>query len=203
MRFEGTLRNSRYRKRGHKLCVVCEDIFFFIFSLTSGSVLAESQCSQPTELAELLFWCYLLIRSFADSFPTAAVALIDAVIVIATRETSSGRGDVGRQLAFGSMGFAIFGPLTGYLTTILHGTKTIYYLPILIHVGLMLLVAVIALVSNDIPLSPPEWSWHTRCGMLALPMSAIKRYGSETAALFFVLMVMGTFWSTMDSYLPL
>lgn len=53
------------------------------------------------------------------------------------------------------------------------------------------------------PLSPPEWWWQTRCGMLALPMSAVKRYGSETAALVFVLIIMGIFWSAMDTYLPL
>lgn len=178
-------------------------MLFLFFLLTVGSVLAESQCSQPSGLAELTFWTYLVIRSIADIFPTTAVALVDAAIVIATRETSSGRGDVGRQLAFGSIGFAIFGPLTGYLSTILHGANTIYYLPILIHAGLMFLVAIIALAANSMPLSPPEWWWHTRSGMLALPMSAIKRYGSETAALIIVLMVMGTFWSTMDSYLPL
>ncbi|XP_035728364.1 uncharacterized protein LOC118444310 isoform X1 [Vespa mandarinia] len=171
--------------------------------VTPGSVLTESQCSQPSGLAELTFWTYLVIRSIADIFPTTAVALIDAAIVIATRETSSGRGDVGRQLAFGSIGFAIFGPLTGYLSTLLQGANTIYYLPILIHAGLMLFVAIIALAANNMPLSPPEWWWHTRSGMLALPMSAIKRYGSETAALVIVLMVMGTFWSAMDSYLPL
>lgn len=168
-----------------------------------GSILAESQCSQPSGLAELTFWTYLVIRSIADIFPTTAVALIDAAVVIATRETSSGRGDVGRQLAFGSLGFALFGPLTGYLSTLLQGVNVTYYLPILIHAGLMILVGIVALAANNMPLSPPEWWWHTRSGMLALPMSAIKRYGSETAALVVVLMVMGTFWSAMDSYLPL
>ncbi|XP_043486605.1 uncharacterized protein LOC122514044 isoform X1 [Polistes fuscatus] len=171
--------------------------------VTPGSILAESQCSQPSGLAELTFWTYLVIRSIADIFPTTAVALVDAAIVIATRETSSGRGDVGRQLAFGSLGFAIFGPLTGYLSNLLQGANRIYYLPILIHAGLMLLVAIVALAANSMPLSPPEWWWHTRSGMLALPLSAIKRYGSETAALVIVLVVMGIFWSAMDSYLPL
>nr|XP_050860898.1 uncharacterized protein LOC127068607 isoform X1 [Vespula vulgaris]XP_050860899.1 uncharacterized protein LOC127068607 isoform X1 [Vespula vulgaris] len=171
--------------------------------VTPGSILTESQCSQPSELAELTFWTYLVIRSIADIFPTTAIALVDAAVVIATQETSSGRGDVGRQLVFGSLGFSIFGSLTGYLSTLLEGASTIYYLPILIHAGLMLLVAIVALAANSMPLSPPEWWWHTRSGMLALPMSAIKRYGSETAALVIILMVMGTFWSAMDSYLPL
>lgn len=52
------------------------------------------------------------------------------------------------------------------------------------------------------PLSPPEWWWQTKSGMLAIPMSAIRKYGPETAALTFVAMVLGIFWSTIDSYQP-
>ncbi|CAK9811870.1 Major facilitator superfamily domain-containing protein 6 [Anthophora plagiata] len=167
------------------------------------SVFADSQCQQTKDWSHLVFWTYLAIRSTADIFPTTAVALIDAAVVIATRETSCGRGDVGRQLAFGSLGFAIFGPLTGYLCTLIENLNSFYYLPIGMHAAMMLLAALVALCANGMPLSPPEWWWHTRSGMLALPMSAIKRYGSETAALVIVLIVMGTFWSAMDSYLPL
>ncbi|XP_006607714.1 uncharacterized protein LOC102675846 isoform X2 [Apis dorsata] len=167
------------------------------------SILIESQCQQTEDWSYLVFWTYLTIRSVADIFPTTAVALIDAAVVIVTRETSCGRGDVGRQLAFGSLGFAIFGPLTGYLCTLMENLNSFYYLPIGIHAAMMLLAALVAFCANGMPLSPPEWWWHTRSGMLALPMSAIKRYGSETAALVIVLIVMGTFWSAMDSYLPL
>ncbi|CAL7939106.1 unnamed protein product [Xylocopa violacea] len=167
------------------------------------SVLIESQCQQTKDWSHLVFWTYLAIRSAADIFPTTAVALIDAAVVIATRETSCGRGDVGRQLAFGSLGFAIFGPLTGYLSTLMENLNSFCYLPICMHALLMLLAAYVAISANGMPLSPPEWWWHTRSGMLALPMSAIKRYGSETAALVIVLIIMGTFWSAMDSYLPL
>ncbi|XP_003703511.2 uncharacterized protein LOC100877436 isoform X2 [Megachile rotundata] len=167
------------------------------------SVLVEYMCQQNENWSQLVFWTYLAIRSTADIFPTTAVALIDAAVVIATRETSCGRGDVGRQLAFGSLGFAIFGSLTGYLSTLIENLTSFCYLPICMHAIMMLLTAVVALCANGMPLSPPEWWWHTRSGMLALPMSAIKRYGSETAALVIVLIVMGTFWSAMDSYLPL
>lgn len=57
------------------------------------------------------FWLYLFMRSVADIFPTAAVALLDAAVVIATRETSTGRGDVGKQFAAGALGFALFAPI--------------------------------------------------------------------------------------------
>ena len=150
----------------------------------------------------MTFWMYLTIRSIADIFPTAAVSLVDAAVVIATRETSCGRGDVGHQLAFGSLGFAAFGPLVGYLNSLVP-SRPAYFLPIAFHVGTMILAAIVALAANGMPLSPPEWWWQTRSGMLAVPMSAVKRYGSETAALFFVLLILGTFWSAMESYLPL
>lgn len=169
----------------------------------SGGMLAESQCQRTGDWTEAAFWMYLFVRSVADIFPTTAVALIDAAVVIATRETSCGRGDVGRQLAFGSLGFALLGPLAGYLSTLTSDIGPAYWLPLVLHAALMILAAIVALSANGMPLSPPEWWWHTRSGMLALPMSAVKRYGCETAALIFVLLVMGTFWSAMDCYLPL
>lgn len=106
--------------------------------------------------------------------------------------------------AFGCLGFAIFGPLSGYLTTLLpQPISASYYAPLALHGLLVLLAACIALSSDSMPLSPPEWWWHTRSGMLALPMSAVRKYGGETAALFIVLILAGALWSTVDSYLSL
>lgn len=52
------------------------------------------------------------------------------------------------------------------------------------------------------PLSPPEWWWHTKIGMVAIPMSAIRKYGPETGALLVVTVILGIFWSAIDSYQP-
>lgn len=52
------------------------------------------------------------------------------------------------------------------------------------------------------PLSPPEWWWHTRCGLLALPMSSVRKYGFETAALGVVLFLLGVCWNAIDTFLP-
>jgi len=52
------------------------------------------------------------------------------------------------------------------------------------------------------PLSPPEWWWHTRCGLLALPMSSVRKYGLEIAALGIILLLLGVFWNAIDSFLP-
>lgn len=52
------------------------------------------------------------------------------------------------------------------------------------------------------PLSPPEWWWHTRCGLLALPMSSVRKYGWEVAGLGIILFLLGVFWSSIDAFLP-
>lgn len=52
------------------------------------------------------------------------------------------------------------------------------------------------------PLSPPEWWWHTRCGLLALPMSSIKKYSLEIGSLSLILVILGIFWSAIDSFMP-
>lgn len=167
-----------------------------------GSVLAESQCIKTIGDPEYTFWSYLIIRSIADIFPTAAIVLFDAAIIIATRETSSGRGDVGRQLAWGTVGFAIFAPIAGYLSQDVMPASSAHAIAIIMFAAFMILAALITLFSSGMPLSPPEWWWHTKCGMLALPMSSVKHYKFETGVLVFVLFLLGIFWSTLDSYLP-
>lgn len=81
-----------------------------------NSVLADSRCVQTIGNPDVTFWLYLILRSIADIFPTAAIALLDAAVIIATRETSTGRGDVGRQLAWGALGFGLFAPIIGIIS---------------------------------------------------------------------------------------
>lgn len=50
------------------------------------------------------------------------------------------------------------------------------------------------------PLTPPEWWWHTKIGMLAIPMSAIRKYGPEIFGLFIVSILLGGFWAAVDQY---
>lgn len=52
------------------------------------------------------------------------------------------------------------------------------------------------------PLSTPEWWWHTATGLLTMPMNAVRRYGAETAAVFAVVALLGTLCSGIDTYLP-
>lgn len=150
--------------------------------------------------ADQTFWTYLIIRCIADSFPTAAIALLDAAIIIATRETSKGRGDYGRQMAWGSLGWALFAPIVGAIGQA--PDTPVYLISIVVAVVLMVVAAITILLANAMPLSPPEWWWHTKIGMVAIPMSAIRKYGPETGLLLFVTLVLGIFWSAIDSYQP-
>ncbi|KAF2894777.1 hypothetical protein ILUMI_11397 [Ignelater luminosus] len=156
----------------------------------SNSVFIESACSVNTSS----FWWYLVIRSIADIFPAAAVALLGAAIIIATRETSTGRGDVGKQFAVGALGLAIFAPIIGAIDS--------FIVAFSIYSVFMVIGALILLIDYNMPLSPPEWWWHTRCGLLAVPMSSIRKYGLEIAALALVLLLLGIFWNGIDPYLP-
>ncbi|XP_044254355.1 uncharacterized protein LOC123004901 [Tribolium madens] len=159
---------------------------------TSASLLKTSECGYNA----MSFWLYLVIRSIADIFPAAAVALLSTAVVIATRETSTGRSDIGKQLAAGALGFAIFAPIIGGCA---NGNLRD---ALICFTVLNLLAIVILLFDNNMPLSPPEWWWYTRCGLLALPMSSVRKYRNEVIALGVILFVLGILWNAIDAYLP-
>uniref|UniRef100_A0A2A4JXZ6 Major facilitator superfamily associated domain-containing protein n=1 Tax=Heliothis virescens TaxID=7102 RepID=A0A2A4JXZ6_HELVI len=163
-------------------------------------VLADAECRLIIGDPTYTFWTYLVVRILADIWPTAALALLGAACVIATRETSLGRGDVGRQLAFGTLGLAIFPPLAGLAAEQMPDTP--YLIPFILHAVFMVIGALILLFDSHMPLSTPEWWWHTATGVLAMPMNTVRRYGAETAAVFAVVALLGTLWSGVDAYLP-
>ncbi|CAG9765500.1 unnamed protein product [Ceutorhynchus assimilis] len=158
----------------------------------SNSLLKQSQCGYNN----ISYWLYLFIKSFADIFVAAAVTLLATAVVIATRETSTGRGDIGKQYACAALGFGLFAPIIGGCA------DGRFFEAAICFTVLMALAVIILLVDEKMPLSPPEWWWHTRCGLLALPMSAVRSYGLETAALAAILFSLGVFWNSIDSFLP-
>lgn len=112
------------------------------------SVLAESQCVQVIGDPSATFWSYLIIRSIADIFPTAAITLLDAAVIIATRETSTGRGDVGRQLAWGTFGFSIFAPLVGFLSQDVMPATPAFAICIIFFAIFMVIAAIILIFAK-------------------------------------------------------
>lgn len=80
------------------------------------------------------------------------IVLLNTAVIIATRETSSGRSEIGRQLAWGALAWAIF-PLIFGLCGI-HGD---IFVPVIVCIVLWAIAALILIFTKSIPLSPPEW----------------------------------------------
>lgn len=137
------------------------------------------------------------IRAFADIFTVSIIVLLNTAIIIATRETSNGRSEIGRQLAWGALGWGIFPLILGYA-----GIHANLFVPAIICIVLWVIAAIILLINQSIPLDPPEWWWHTKIGMMAIPLSAIRKYTPEIIALSFVAVVLGAFWSIINTYQP-
>ncbi|XP_034481768.1 uncharacterized protein LOC117787367 [Drosophila innubila] len=142
---------------------------------------------------------YTIIRLLGDIFAMASLTLLNTAIVIAVRETSEGRGEVCRQYVWGAIGYIVFFSDMLFLH---HQHSDVAGLTILIiFIVCFLLGAVVLLCASQMPLSPPEWWWHTKTGMLVVPMSAIRRYSPEIVVLTLVSILFGTFWSSIHSFL--
>ena len=60
------------------------------------SFLMGSRCYKSVGNNSEMFSLYLIIRSFADLFMITAHSLFNVAIIVATRETSIGRGNIGK-----------------------------------------------------------------------------------------------------------
>lgn len=144
---------------------------------------------------------YTTIRLIGDIFPMAALTLLNTAIVIAVRETSEGRGEVCRQYVWGAIGYVVlFSPLDLFFFQN-EPNHDAALVALIIFIVSFVLGAVVLLCATQMPLSPPEWWWHTKTGMLVVPMSAIRRYTPEILVLTLVSILFGTFWSSIHSYL--
>lgn len=101
---------------------------------------------------DVTYWSYLLIRSIADIFPVSIIVLLNTAVIIATRETSTGRSEIGRQLAWGALAWGVF-PLILGACSVHDNILT----PVIICIVLWIVAAIILLIAKSIPLSPPEW----------------------------------------------
>lgn len=102
---------------------------------SDDNVLYDSQCTVIEGDPVLSFWLYLVFRALADTFLLATLTLIDTAIVIATREISSGRDDVGIQFAWGTIGWSIV-----YIAT---AASVNFTLPIIIGVICMAIAGIL------------------------------------------------------------
>lgn len=103
---------------------------------STDSILLVSECGYNN----ISFWLYLIIRSIADIFPAAAVALLDGAVVIATRETSTGRGDIGKQFAAGALGLAIFAPIVSSVNKQVLSLASLVMFDVLMILGALIML---------------------------------------------------------------
>lgn len=147
---------------------------------------------------------YTIVRLLGDILAMAALTLLNTAIVIAVRETSEGRGEVCHQYVWGAIGYVIlFLPLIQLFQQPDHPeyATAVTLAALITSIVCFVLGAVVLLFATQMPLSPPEWWWHTKTGMLVVPMSAIRKYSPEIAVLTLVSILFGTFWSSIHSFL--
>lgn len=53
---------------------------------------------------------------------------------------------------------------------------------------------------RSLPLTPSDWWWHTKCGMLAIPMSALKRYKWVITAIAISAFILGGVWHAQEAF---
>lgn len=160
--------------------------------------LSESLCYEVQE--ESILVPYFILRALGDLFALSVHLLLNIAIIVATRETSSGRGNVGHQLAWGAIGIIVFA--IGLLLVHTNGATSAAYdhlIPMITFCVSVLIGALIVIIARKLPVTPTESWWHTKCGMLAYPMSAIKRYRSVIFGICSVAFLLGTLWNTMET----
>ncbi|XP_039279883.1 uncharacterized protein LOC111045438 isoform X2 [Nilaparvata lugens] len=164
----------------------------------SDSILLPAKCQKTIGNDQLTFWSYLAIRSIADIFPTTTLALLDSCLITATRDSP---GLLGPQLAVAAAGLAIFPVISLFVSNLtslfFEVTLSAYASPILMFALLSLGAALIVIFDKSMPLSPVDYWLHSGSSYFNF-----KGGGGEITVILFILVLLGTFWSCLDSYLP-
>lgn len=95
----------------------------------------------------LQFDLYLTLRIIAELFPVIIHTLLNIAIIIATRETSIGRGNVGHQWVFYPIGVLMFATLIGLLNHLI-GDVQQFLVPFLTFTITMFACAIVVLFSG-------------------------------------------------------
>lgn len=91
---------------------------------------------------------YIPLRIIAELFPVIIHMLLNIAIIIATRETSVGRGNVGHQWVFYPIGVLVFASVIGLINHALPSDVDNFFVPILVFAVTMLICAVVVLLSK-------------------------------------------------------
>lgn len=107
-----------------------------------GSILEKSSVKRD----EVPFTCYLTIRAIAEIFPLIVHLLLNISIIIATRETSVGRGNVGHCLAYYPIGVLVFSAAIGITNHLIPYSINTFFVPIITFAVTMLVCAIIVVL---------------------------------------------------------
>lgn len=133
------------------------------------------------------FYFYLSIRSLLDFFLLAALTLFNTIVIIATRDASTGVANFGRQLVWGAIGWIIF-------------FNDDYEQPYLLFCLLYTTAAVILLSPLQMDLSPPEEWWKFKTTpQKFFSNPAFLKYAKQCWLPFLVTIGLGSLWSIIDS----
>lgn len=94
----------------------------------------------------LQFDLYVTLRIIAELFPVVIHMLLNIAIIIATRETSVGRGNVGHQWVFYPLGVLFFATVIGLINHAISIEQHI--VPIIVFSVTMFVCAVVVLLSG-------------------------------------------------------
>ncbi|XP_055590758.1 serine-aspartate repeat-containing protein F-like [Uranotaenia lowii] len=133
------------------------------------------------------YYYYLSIRALLDFFLLAALTLFNTIIIIATRDPSTGVAHFGRQLVWGAIGWIIF-------------FNDDFEQPYLLFIILYTTAAVILLSPLQMDLSPPEEWWKFKTTpQKFFSNPAFLKYGKQCWLPFLITLGLGSLWSIIDS----
>jgi hypothetical protein len=114
----------------------------------SSSILSVIRRIEHFRGIELQYDHYVTLRIIAELFPVIIHMLLNVAVIVATRETSVGRGNVGHQWAFYPIGVLVFASVIGLVNHVLPGDVDAYVVPILTFSITCFVCAVIVLFSR-------------------------------------------------------
>lgn len=107
-----------------------------------GSILEKTGVNRD----EVPFACYLTIRAIAEIFPLIVHMLLNISIIIATRETSAGRVNVGHISAYYPIGVLVFSVGIGITNHLIPYSVNTFFVPIITFAVTMLVCAIIVVL---------------------------------------------------------
>lgn len=97
---------------------------------------------------EVPYDSYYPLRIIAEIFPIIIHMLLNIALIIATRETSIGRGNVGHQWAFYPIGVLVFSSALGLVNHLIPDTVQPFFVPIIVFSITMFVCAIVVLFSG-------------------------------------------------------